>query len=330
MKLARRQFLHLAAGAAALPAVSRRATAQAYPSRPVTMIVPYPAGGAFDTIGRIIADRMRASLGQTIVVENVPGGGNGTVGVGRAARAAPDGYTLILGNWGTHVVNGATYSLQYDLTEDFAPIALIVTAPQVIISNNAVPANDLRALIAWLKANPDRATLATVGPGSPPHVAGLFFQKLTDTRFQFVPYRGAAPAMQDLVAGHVELSILQAAVALPSVGAGKIRAYAVTAKTRLDSARDIPTVDEAGVPGLYVSAWSGLWAPKGTTGDVIARLNAAVLAVLSDPESRQRLAAAGQEIPPPEQQTPEALAALQKAEIEKWWPIIKAANIRGE
>jgi tripartite-type tricarboxylate transporter receptor subunit TctC len=330
MKLLRREFLRLAAGCVALPAVSRSADAQAYPSRPVTMIVPYPAGGAFDTIGRILADSMSASLGQSIVVENVSGGGNGTVGVGVAARAAPDGYTLILGNWGTHVVNGATYTLQYDLVRDFASVSLVVTAPQVIVSKNAVPANDLRDLIAWLRANPDKTTLATVGPGSPPHVAGLFFQKLTDTRFQFVPYRGAAPAVQDLIGGHVDFSIFQAAAVLPAVSAGKIRAYAVTAATRLDSARDIPSADEAGMPGLHVSAWSGLWAPKGTPGDIIARLNAAVVDALADPASRQRFAKVGQEIPPREQQTTEALAALQKAEIEKWWPIVRAANIKGE
>jgi tripartite-type tricarboxylate transporter receptor subunit TctC len=300
-----------------------------FPTRPITLIVPFPAGGAFDTVGRIVVDRMKGSLGQPVVIENVTGAG-GTIGVGRVARAAPNGYTLGLGISMTHVVNGAIYTLPYDLQKDFEPISLIATAPQVIVSRNGVPANDLRELIAWLKANPDKATLATVGPGSPPHIAGIFFGKLTDTRFQFVPYRGAAPAMQDLLAAQVDLSILQAGVVLSQVRAGKIKAYAVTAKTRMESAPDIPSVDEAGVPGLYLSTWSGLWAPRGTPGNVVARLNTAVVNALADPTVRQRLAETGQEVFPREQQTPAALAALQKAEIEKWWPIIKAANIKGE
>jgi len=305
------------------------ATAQVYPSRPITMVVPFPAGGAFDTVGRIMADRMKASLGQPVIVENV-GGAAGNIGVGRVARASPDGYTLVLGYGGTHVINAAIYTLQYDPIKDFEPISLVVTNPQVIVSKNALSARDLRELIAWLKANPDKATLATVGSGSPPHIAGLFLQKLTETRFQFVPYRGGGPAIQDLVAGQVDLSILQAAVVLPQVRAGKVRAYAVTAKARLSSAPDIPAADEAGVPGLHVATWSGLWAPKATPKGVVAKLNAAVVDALADPSVRQRLAEIGQEIFPREQQTPEALAAFQKAEIEKWWPIIKAANIKGE
>jgi tripartite-type tricarboxylate transporter receptor subunit TctC len=305
------------------------ATAQVYPSRPITMVVPFPAGGAFDTVGRIVADRMKTSLGQLIIVENV-GGANGSIGVGRVARASPDGYTISLGYWGTHVVNAVIYALQYDPVKDFEPISLVATNPQVIISKNALPVKNMRELIAWLKANPDNATLATAGSGSPPHIAGLFLQKLTDTRFQFVPYRGAAPAMQDLVAGQVDLSILQAAVVLPQVRAGRIRAYAVTAKARLDSAPDILAADEAGVPGLHVATWSGLWAPKATPKNVVAKLSAAVVDALADPVVRQRLAEIGQEIFPREQQTPEALAALQKAEIEKWWPIIKAAGIKAE
>ena len=300
-----------------------------FPSRPITLIVPFPAGGAFDTIGRIVADRMKVSLGQTLVVENV-GGASGIIGVGRVARAAPNGYTLGLGISMTHVDNGAIFTLPYDLLKDFEPVSLIATAPQVIISRNGVPADDLRQLIAWLKANPDKATLATVGAGSPPHIAGILFGKLTDTRFVFVPYRGAAPAMQDLLAGQVDLSMLQAGAVLPQVSAGKIRAYAVMAKTRIDSAPDIPTVDEAGAPGLYVSIWSGLWMPRATPRNVIAKVNAAVVDALGDPVVRQRLTEIGQEIFPREQQTPAALAALQKAEIERWWPIIKAANIKGE
>jgi tripartite-type tricarboxylate transporter receptor subunit TctC len=314
---------------AVILAIVSPATTQSYPSRPITIVVPFPAGGAFDTLGRIIADRMKVSLGQPIIIENV-GGAAGSIGVGRVARASPDGYTLSLGIWGTHVINGAIYALPYDLLLDFEPISPIATAPQVIVSRNAVPAKDLRDLIAWLKSNPDKATLATVGTGSPPHMAGLFFQKLTGTRFQFVPYRGAAPAMQDLLAGQVDLSMLQTAVVLPLVSAGKIRAYAITAKARLNSAPDIPAADEAGVPGLHVSTWSGLWAPKATPKTIVGKLNSAVADALADPAIRQRLAEIGQEIFPRTQQTPEALAALQRAEIETWWPIVKAANIKGE
>jgi tripartite-type tricarboxylate transporter receptor subunit TctC len=313
---------------ATLAAISP-APAQVYPSRPITIVVPFPPGGVFDTIGRTIADRMKGFLGQPVILENV-GGANGSIGVGRVARASPDGYTLSLAYWGTHVVNAAIYTLQYDPLKDFEPISLVVANPQVIVSKNALPAKDLRELIVWLKASADKATLATVGSGSPPHVAGVFFQQLTGTRFQLVPYRGGAPAIQDLVAGQVDLSILQAGAVLPQVRAGSIRAYAITAKTRLSSAPDIPTADEAGVPGLYLSTWSGLWASKGTSGAIIAKLNAAVSDALADPTVRQRLADIGQEIFPREQQKPEALFALQKAEVDKWWPIIKTAGIRAE
>ena len=304
-------------------------TAQVYPSRPITMMVPYPAGGVFDTVGRAVADRMKASLGQPVILENVAGA-NGSIGTGRAARASPDGYTIVLGYWGTHVANAPIYNLAYDVVKDFEPISLVGTNPLVIVSKNALPASDLRELIAWLKANPDKATFATIEPGSPPHIAGVFLQKLTGTRFQFVPYRGGSPLMQDLVAGQVDLSIVQAAIVVPQMRAGRIRAYAVTAEGRLGAAPDIPAADEAGVPGLYVDTWSGLWAPKGTPRDVVMRLNAAVVDALADPTVRQRLADIGQEIFAREQQTPEALAAFQKAEIEKWWPIIKAAGIRAE
>lgn len=308
-------------------ALATPAAAQVYPSRPVTIIVPFPPGGAFDTIGRIVADRMKVSLGQPVIIENVAGAG-GTIGVGRVARASPDGYTLSFGIWSTHVTNGAIYALPYDPLKDFEPISLIATAPQVIVARNTMPAKDLPELVAWLKVNPDEATLATPGSGSPPHIAGILFQQLTGARIRFVPYQGAASAMQDLLAGRIDLSILQAAVVLPLVKAGKIKAYAVAAKTRLASAPDIPTVDEAGMPGLYVSIWSGLWAPKGTPKDVIAKLNAALVDALADAGVRERLAKIGQTIPPRDQQTPEALAALQTAEIAKWWPIIKTANIK--
>jgi tripartite-type tricarboxylate transporter receptor subunit TctC len=314
---------------AAATAIISPAAAHDYPSRPITVVVPYPAGGAFDTIARILTDRMKTSLGQPVIIENI-GGATGSLGVGRVARASPDGYTLSFGIWTTHVVNGAVYALPYDVIKDFAPIALVATAPSVIISSNAVPAANLRELVAWLKANPNRATLATSGSGSPQHIAGVLFEQLTGAKFSFVPYRGAALAMQDLLGGQVNLSILQPTVAMPQVRSGKIRAYAVTAKTRLTSAPDIPTVDEAGVPGVYVSVWSALWAPKGTPNSIIARLNAAAVSALGDPGVRQRLAEIGQEIPPREQQSPDALAALQAAEIAKWWPIIKAANIKAE
>ena len=312
-----------------LAASNVSSTAQVYPSRPITLIVPFSAGGPTDTIGRIFAERIRASLGQTVIVENVTGAA-GSIGVGRAARAAPDGYTLSIGHWSTHVVNGAVYSLPYHVLNDFEPISLIANNPQLIVSRNAMPAKDLTELIAWLRANPDKATQGTAGAGSASHVGGVYFQSISATRFQFIPYRGAAPAMQDLLAGQVDLMFDQAANALPQVRAGKIRAYAVTAKTRLASASDIPSVDEAGLPGFYISIWHALWASKGTPKDVIAKLNAAVVEALADQTVRQRLADLGQELPAREQQTPEALVAHHKAEIDKWWPIIKAANIKAE
>jgi len=305
------------------------ATAQTYPSRPITMVVPYAAGGPTDTIARIMAEKMRGSLGQTIIVENVTGAA-GTIGVGKVARAAPDGYTISIGHWGTHVVNGAIYALQYDVLNDFEPVAMIATNPQIIVAKKAVPAKDLKELIAWLKANSATATQGTAGHGSGSHVSGVYLQKITGTSFQFVPYRGAGPAMQDLVAGQIDIMVDQAANSLPQVRAGTIKAYAVTDKMRLAAAPDIPTVDEAGVPGLHISIWHALWMPKGTPKDIIARLNAAVMDALADAGARQRLAELGQEIPPREQQSPQVLFAYHKAEIEKWWPIIKAANIKGE
>jgi len=327
MKLPRRKFLRLAAGAAALPALPHIARAQAYPSRPITIVVPFPAGGSTDVIGRILAEKMRASLGQTIIIENV-GGAGGSIGVGRVARAAPDGYTLDIGQWDTHVANGAIYNLNYDLQSAFESIALVSSNPLLILSKKALPADDLKGLVAWLKANSDKASAAVPTAGS--QVAGILLQKETGTRFQFVPYRGGGPAMQDLVAGQVDMLIVQAAVALPQVRAGAIKAYAATAKSRFAAAPNIPTVDEAGLPGLHISGWFGLYAPKGTPGPVIDKVNGAVVDALADATVRSRLAEVGQEIPPREQQTPEALATFTKAEIEKWWPIIKAANIKGE
>jgi tripartite-type tricarboxylate transporter receptor subunit TctC len=321
--------LLLAAAVAAVLAGNGTGMAQDFPSRPITMIVPFPPGGAVDPVARIVAERMKATLGQTIVVENVASGGNGIVGVGRVARAAPDGYTIGFGNWSTNVVNGAIYALPYDLLNDLEPIALLATTPQVILSNNAVPARHLAELIAWLKQNPGKASLGTVGNGSATHVAGLFFQKFTGTSLLLVPYRGAAQGMQDLLGGQLDLMMPQATLALPQVRAGTIRAYAVMAGTRLASGPDIPSVDEAGAPGLYLATWSGLWVPKGTPKTVTARLSAAAMDTLADPSVRQRLGDLGQEIPPPDRQTPQALGAFQRAEIEKWWPIIKAAGIKG-
>jgi tripartite-type tricarboxylate transporter receptor subunit TctC len=305
------------------------ALAQVYPSRPITIVVPFAAGGPTDVIARTLAQHMRASLGQSVVVENVTGA-NGNIGVGRVARAAPDGYTLSIGHWSTHVVNGAVYPLAYDVLKDFEPISLIATNSYLIVAKNAVPANDLKGFIAWLKANPDKASEGTAGAGSPQHVSGVFFQNATGTRFQFVPYRGAAPAMQALVAGDIDMIIDDPTSSLPQVRAGRIKAFAVTARSRLAAAPDIPTVDEAGLPGFYFSRWHALWAPKATPKDVIAKLNAAVVSALADPLVHSRLADLGQEIFPREQQTPEALGAYHKAEIEKWWPVIKAAGIKVE
>jgi tripartite-type tricarboxylate transporter receptor subunit TctC len=330
MELPRRQFLQFAAGAAALPAVSRGARAQTYPTRPITIIVPFPAGGALDVLGRNLAEGMRSSLGQTIIIENVAGA-SGSLGVGRVARAAPDGYTLVIGYWGTHVANGAVYALPYNVLDDFEPIAATVTVPTVIVSRNAAPARNLQELIEWLKVNPDKASAGTTGVGSIEHVGGILFQKITGTRFHFVPYRGAAPAAQDLVAGQIDLIIVANLVtSLPQMRQGNIRAFAVAAKTRLAAAPEIPTVDEAGLPGFYVTGWLGVWAPKGTPQNAIAKLNSAIVTALADPTVRMRLADIGFEILPRDQQTPEALAEYQKAEIEKWWPIIREAGIKAE
>jgi tripartite-type tricarboxylate transporter receptor subunit TctC len=321
--------LLLACALAVTLGIVESAVAQDYPSRPVTMVVGYSAGGPTDTLARILAERMKVSLGQAIVVENVTGA-SGSIGTGRAAHAAADGYTLSVGDWSTHVINGAVYALQYDLLKDFDPVVLLPSNPQLILAKKAVPAKDLKELIAWLKANQNKVSQGTAGVGSPSHVSGVHFQNVVGIRLQLVPYRGAAPAMQDLVAGQIDFMFNQTSNALPQVRAGTIKAYAVTAKTRLAVAPDIPTVDEAGLPGFYISVWRGLWVPKGTPKEVIAKLNAAVVDALADPAVRQRLADMGEEIPPREQQTPQALGAFHKAEIEKWWPIIKAANIKPE
>ena len=306
--------------------LASQAVAQDYPSRPVTIIVPFPAGGSTDAIARILSEGMRSRLRQTIVVENV-GGASGNIAVGRVARATPDGYTLVLGSLPTHVLNAAIFTLPYDPINDFEPVSLVSTQPLFIVARKSLPANNLAELIAWLKANPDKATQGTAGSGGASHVAGVFFQKASETRFQFVPYRGAGPAMQDLAAGQIDLMVDLAASAAPQVRAGNVKAFAVTSKYRSEAAPDVPTVDEAGLPGFYVESWHAVWAPKGTSKDVVEKLSDAISQTLDDPAVRQRLASVGQVIFPADQRNPTALAAYQRAEAERWWPVIKAAKI---
>ena len=325
----RRRMLQVSLVFSALSAVHATAAAEVYPARSVTVVVPFPAGGPTDTIARILSERMSISLGQSFIIENVTGAA-GTIGAGRVARASPDGYTLCVGFLGTHVLNGAVYALQYDVVKDFEPVALLASNPQLIVARKTMPAKDLKELIEWLKESAGKATQGTAGIGSPAHVSGVYFQRASGTTFQFAQYRGAAPAMQDLVGGHVDLMFDQPPNSLPHVRDGNIKAYAVTAKARLLSAPDIPTVDEAGLPGFYVSVWSGMWAPRGTAQDVISKLNAAVVEALANQNVQRRLADLGQESPARDQQTPAALAAFQAAEIERWWPIIKAAGIKAQ
>lgn len=303
------------------------ARADTYPSRPVTMVVPYPAGGPTDTIARVLAERMKTALGQPVIIENISGAG-GSIGVGHVAQAAPDGYMLSIGHVQTHVLNAATMSLPYDVVNDFAPVSLIADTPIWIIANPSLPANDLAGFIAWLRQSNGKANAGTVGVGGPTDIAGIIFQKQTGTTFQSVPYRGGAPLLQDLLAGHVDFAFGQAATYLAYVRNRQLKAYAVLSPKRWWAAPDVPTLDELGVPGLHATFWHGIWVPKGTPPDVIAKLNAAIVTALADPAVQQRFKDVGQQVWPAEGQNPAALAAKQKDEFARWAPIIREAGIR--
>jgi len=325
MKL--RRHIMAAAFLAALTAVISPAWADSYPSRPVTVIVPFAAGGPTDVLTRIITDKMQAPLGQPIIVEDA-GGAGGSIGVGRVAHATPDGYTLSIGNNGSNLLTGALYSLNFDVIKDFAPVALLTSNPQIVVSRKTIPAANLKELLAWLKDNQKTVSVGLGGPVA--QVSVINFETMTSMQFQLVPYRGAAPAMQDLIAGHIDFMVDQLSNSVPQIKADTIRAYAVAASKRSPAVPDVPTTDEAGLPGFYGALWHGLWAPKGTPPDVIAKLAAAARVALADPTVKGRLADLGQEIVPVEQQNPAALAAYQQAEMDKWYPIVKAANMKGE
>jgi len=300
-----------------------------FPSRPITIIVPFAAGGPSDAMARILAERMKLALGQAVVIENVTGAG-GSIGVGRAAHAAADGYTISFGHLGTHVCNGAIYKLNYDLLDDLEPVALLPSNPMIIVSKDDVPAKSLAELLAWLKSKPTPATAGTAGAGSGSHIAGLYFEQAAGVKLQFVPYRGTAPALNDLVGGQIDLIVDQISNSINQVRAGTIRAYAITQENRLPQAPDVPTVDEAGLPGFHMTLWSGLWVPGGTPKEVVARLNAATEAALNDPSVKKQLENLGLQMPDRDKSAPEALGAWQRAEIAKWWPLIKAADVKVE
>jgi tripartite-type tricarboxylate transporter receptor subunit TctC len=316
-------------GLASTGTATAQGSAHGYPAHPITIIVPFAAGGPTDTLARVLAQRMTVKLGQGIVIENVSGA-SGSIGVGRVARASPDGYTLSIGNVSTHVFNGAIYPLPYDLLRDFEPVAMVASNPQLVLGKHEIPANTLAELIAWIKARPGPVLIGTTGNGSSVHISGVYLEKTLGISATMVPYRGAAPALQALMAGQIDLLFDQLSNGLPQVRAKTVKAYAVTAKNPSAAAPDIPTVDAAGLPGFYMTIWHGVWAPKGTPADVIAKLNAAIVDALADSIVQARLAELGQEIPVTDQQNPQALGAFQKAEIEKWWPLIKAANIKAE
>jgi tripartite-type tricarboxylate transporter receptor subunit TctC len=312
---------------AALMAFGVAVRAENFPSRPITIIVPFAAGGPSDAMARILAERMRQSLGQAVVIENVTGAG-GSIGVGRAARAAADGYTISFGHLGTHVCNGAIYKLDYDLVDDLEPVALLPSNPMIIVSKNDVPAKSLANLLAWLKSKAQPATAGTAGAGSGSHIAGLYFEQAAGVKLQFVPYRGTAPALNDLVAGQIDIIVDQTSNSINQVRAGTIRAYAITQGARLTQAPEVPTVDEAGLPGFHMTLWSGLWVPKGTPKEIVARLNAAAEEALNDSAIQKQLENLGLQMPAEDKSTPEALGTWQKAEIAKWWPLIKAAGVK--
>jgi len=302
------------------------ASAQTYPSRSITLVVPFPPGGSTDVAARIIAEKMRPILGQAVIIENV-GGAGGSIAVGRVARAAPDGYTIDIGQWDTHV-GSIIYPLNYDLEKDFDPIGLVSTNPQLMIGKKTLPADDLKGLVAWMKANPGKLTF--VNQNAAGQVTGILFEQATGQKVQFIPYRGAGPAMTDLLSGQVDVLVVQGAAALPQVRGGTVKALANLSPQRSPSMPDIPTSAESGVPGLYMSGWFGLFAPKNMPKDVMAKLNGALVQALADPSVRTRFAELGLDVASREQQTPEGLAAFQKVEIAKWWPIIKAAGVKGE
>ncbi len=301
--------------------------AQPWPTKSISIVVPFSAGGPTDTLARIISEPMRRFLGQTVVVDNVTGAG-GTIGVGRVARAAPDGYTVSVGHWGTHVVNGAYYDLNYDLLKDFEPVGMFADNPQVVVSNNAVPAKNLKELVTWIKGNPDKLKFGTGGIGGASHMSGIYFMNRLGMKTEYIAYRGGAPAMAALLGGEVNVYVTQVASAVPQLRPGKIRGYMVTAAKRQSAAPDIPTADEAGMPGLYTSVWHALWVPRGTPKDTNMKLNAALVEAMKDSNVRKRFADLGQDIPAGEGLSQQALSRHHKAEIDKWWPIIKAAGLR--
>jgi tripartite-type tricarboxylate transporter receptor subunit TctC len=313
----------------ALATFGNNAHADNFPSHPITLVVPFSAGGPTDAMARILGDHMRTTLGQPILIENVTGAG-GSLGVGRVVRAAPDGYTVSIGHLGTNVANGAIYKLGYDLVGDLEPVAMLPSNPMVIVSKNAIPAKSLQELLAWLKAQKAPPIAGTAGAGSGSHIAGLYFENVTGIKLQYVPYRGTAPALTDLVAGQIDIIVDQLSNSIAQIRAGTIRAYAITDDKRVETASDIPTTDEAGLPGFHMTLWSGLWVPKSTPKDIVVKLNAAVVAAMNDPAVRKKFEELGLQMPPRDKLSPEALGELQQAEIAKWWPMIKAANVRVE
>ncbi len=326
--MAAMKTLCVALGLAALVGVSG-VQAQSFPSKPITVIVPFPAGGSTGAMARILLEPMQAILGQPIVIENI-GGAGGSIGAGRVARAAPDGYTFVFTHMQTHVLNGAVLNLPYDVVTDFEPLALISDTPQIIVTRTAFPANSIKELIEWFKANPDKGTSGAVGIGGPSDISAWQFKQLTGTNFQTVPYRGGGPLLADLISGQIDINFGQASTYIGAVRNGQLKALATQAKQRWWGAPEVPTVDEAGVPGLYGSYWHGMWLPKGTPKEIVAKLNAAVVAALADPTVQKRFRDFGQSIWPRDQQTPEALGAFQKAEIDRWFPIIKASGIKAQ